>query len=235
MTVPVFMLWCAGLLTQQAPAPLDLHIVYRSDFVYQSSTRTTTSEWWLSEGKSMSRQGDRLSIVREDLGVAWRASVTAETYTETKLPPAGQPPPSEPATVDIHTAGFEWEPEYDWSVKASGQSSNVAGRACREFVATGDGDYAEARVSFWACDPAPGVSRSPTDLVAAPLRSRSSKQMIFDTLAKHGKAWLLAAEEWQEPAIAPTIVIRVRVETLEAATAPPGTFDLPPAFKKAGR
>jgi len=31
------------------------------------------------------------------------------------------------------------------------------------------------------------------------------------------------------------MVMRVRVETLEAATAPPGTFDLPPAFKKAGR
>jgi hypothetical protein len=59
--------------------------------------------------------------------------------------------------------------------------------------------------------------------------------MIIDTLAKHGGAWLLAAEEQQEPAIAPTMVTRVRVETLEAVAAPPGTFDMPPAFKKAGR
>jgi hypothetical protein len=145
------------------------------------------------------------------------------------------PPPDDARNVDIHTAGYDWEPEYDWSVKASGRSSTITGRSCREFVATGDADYAEAHVSFWACDPLPGVSRNPTDLVAAPLGSGSAKKMIFDTLAKHGRAWLLAAEEQQEPAIAPTMVIRVRVETLEAAAAPPGTFDLPPALKKSGR
>jgi hypothetical protein len=135
----------------------------------------------------------------------------------------------------MHTAGYDWEPVYDWAVKASGQTTTIAGRSCREFVAGGEADYAEAHVSFWACDPLPGVTRNPTDIVAAGLRSDSSKRMIFDTLARHGHAWLLAAEEQQEPAIAPTMVIRVRVETLETATAPPGTFDLPPTFKKAGR
>lgn len=238
MTVAVLMAWLAGALALPIPLPPppDLHIVFGSEFVYQASTRTTSNEWWVSDGKSLARQGDRLSIYREDLGVVWRASVKAGTYTETKIPPAGQPaPPPAAGKVDMHTAGYDWEPAYDWSVKASGQSSTIGGRPCREFVATGDADYAEARVSFWACDPVPGVTRNPTALVAAPLRSASAKQMILDTMAKHGGAWLLAAEEQQEPAIAPTMVIRVRVETLEAATAPPGTFDLPPAFKKAGR
>ena len=238
MTVAVLMAWLAGALALPIPLPPppDLHIVFRSEFVYQASTRATSNEWWVSDGTSLARQGDRLSIYREDLGVVWRASVKAGTYTETKLPPAGQSaPPPAADKVDMHTAGYEWEPAFDWVVKASGQSSTIAGRPCREFVATGDADYAEARVSFWACDPVPGVTRNPTDTVAAPLRSVSAKRMIFDTLAKHGGAWLLAAEEQQEPAIAPTMVMRVRVETLEAATAPPGTFDLPPAFKKAGR
>jgi len=238
MTVAVLMAWLAGALALPIPLPPppDLHIVFRSEFVYQASTRATSNEWWVSDGKSLARQGDRLSIYREDLGVVWRASVKAGTYTETKLPPAGQSaPPPAADKVDMHTAGYEWEPAFDWVVKASGQSSTIAGRPCREFVATGDADYAEARVSFWACDPVPGVTRNPTDTVAAPLRSVSAKRMIFDTLAKHGGGWLLAAEEQQEPAIAPTMVMRVRVETLEAVTAPAGTFDLPATFKKAGR
>jgi hypothetical protein len=238
MTVSVLVVWLVGGLAWQAPSPPDLHIVFRSEFVYMSSTRTTTNEWWLSDGRSLARQGDRLTIYREDLGVAWRASVKAGTYVETKIPPAGQSAPPSPAAdakVDMRTAGYDWEPAYDWSVKASGQSLTIAGRPCREFVATGDADYAEARVSFWACDPLPGVARNPTDTVAAPLRSGSAKKMIFDTLAKHGRAWLLAAEEQQEPAIAPTMVMRVRVETLEAVTAPAGTFDLPATFKKVGR
>jgi hypothetical protein len=239
MTVAVVLAWLAGILAWPAPPPADLHFVFRSEFVYMSSTRTTANEWWLSEGRSMARQGDRLNIVREDLGVAWRANVKAGTYTETKLPPAGQavpaPPPADTGKVDIHTAGYDWEPQYDWAVKASGQSSTIAGRSCREFVATGDADYAEAHVSFWACDPLPGTTRNPTDIVAASLRSDSAKKMIFDTLAKQGRGWLLGVEEQQEPAIAPTMVIRVRVETLEATAAPPGTFDLPATFKKAGR
>jgi hypothetical protein len=237
MTLAFLMAWLVSALAQAAPPQTDLHVVYDSEFIYLASTRTTASEWWLSEGKSMSRQGDRLSIVRDDLGVAWRASVKAGTYTETKLPPARQPPapPAIAEKVDMHTAGWDWEPQYDWTVKASGQASTIAGRPCREFTATGSADYAEANVSFWACDPLPGVARNPTDLVAAPLRSASAKQMIFDTLAKQGKPWLLAAEEQQEPAIAPTMVIRVRVGTLEARPAPPGTYDVPATFKKAGR
>jgi hypothetical protein len=238
MTVALLIGWLAGALASplQLPPPSDLHIVFRFEFVYQASTRTTSNEWWVSDGKSAARQGDRLSIYREDLGVVWRASVKAGTYTETKIPVAGQPAPTPLAAgkVDMHTAGYDWEPIYDWSVKASGQSSIIAGRPCREFVATGDADYAEAKVSFWACDPLPGVTRNPTDTVAAPLRSASAKKMILDTLTKHGGAWLLAAEEQQEPAIAPTMVMRVRVETLEVTTAPPGTFDVPPTFKKVG-
>jgi hypothetical protein len=239
MMVAVLIAWLAEALASSRliPPPPDLHIVFRSEFVYMSSTRATANEWWVSDGKSLARQGDRLSINREDLGVAWRASVKAGTYTETKFSPAGPPAPPPPASdkVDMHTAGYEWEPSYDWEVKASGQTTTIAGRPCREFVATGNADYAEARVSFWACDPLSGVTRNPTALVAAPLQSASTKKMIVDTLAKHGGAWLLAAEEQQEPAIAPTMVTRVRVETLEATTAPPGTFDLPPTFKKAGR
>jgi len=238
MTLVFLMTWLVSVLVQAAPPPSDLHVVFTSDFIYMASTRTTANEWWVSDGKSWARQGDRLSIVREDLGVAWRANVKAGTYTETKLPPAGQPqgpPPANAEEVDLHTAGWDWEPQYDWTVKASGQASTIAGRPCREFTATGSADYAEANVSFWACDPLPGVSRNPTDIIAAPLRSASAKRMIFDTLAKQGKAWLLAAEEQQEPAIAPTMVIRVKVGTLEAGPAPPGTFDVPATFKKVGR
>jgi hypothetical protein len=238
MTVAVLIAWLVAAPGWPAPQPTDLHFVFNSEFVYMASTRTTANEWWVSDGKSAARQGDRLSIVREDLGVAWRASVKAGTYTETKLPPAlppQGPPPAKAEPVDMRTAGYDWEPFYDWVVKASGQSSAIAGRPCREVTATGSADYAEARVTFWACDPLPGFSRNPSDIVAAPLRSASVKRMIFDTLAKQGKAWLLAAEEQQEPAIAPTMVVRVRVETLEALAAPAGTFEMPPTFKKAGR
>jgi hypothetical protein len=237
MTIAALFSVLAAFVSWPASPGPDLHVVFRSEFVYMSSTRATAQEWWASAGKSLARQGDRLTIVRDDLGVVWRINNKAGTYTETKRPqddpPA--PPPGTPETVDMHTAGWDWVPQYDWTVKASGQASTIAGRPCREFLATGDADFAESRVTFWACDPLPGVERNPTDVVAAPLRSDSAKKMIFDTLARNGHAWLLAAEEQQEPAIAPTMVMRVRVESVEVAAAPAGTFELPAGAKKAGR
>ncbi len=108
MSAALLVAWLAGVLASPLPLPppADLHIVFRSDFVYQASTRTTSNEWWLSDAKSLARQGDRLSIYREDLGVVWRASVKAGTYTENKIPPAGQPAPMPPAPgkVDIRTS-----------------------------------------------------------------------------------------------------------------------------------
>jgi hypothetical protein len=237
MTFAVLFAVLAGVLSWPAPPPPDLHVVFRAEFVYMSSTRPLTNEWWASAGKSSARQGDRLTIVRDDLGLIWRVNVKTGTYTETKRPPGGQPEPAPPAagSVDMHTAGYDWEPRYDWTVRTSGRTSSIAGRPCREFVADGHADFAEAHASFWGCEPLPGVRRNPTDVVVNGLRNDSTKTMILDALAKHGGAWLLAAEEQQEPAIAPTMILRVRVETLAATTAPPGTFDLPPAVKKAGR
>jgi hypothetical protein len=60
-------------------------------------------------------------------------------------------------------------------------------------------------------------------------------KMVCETAAAHGGLWVLQAEETIEPAIAPTMILRFAVETLERAAAPPGTFELAATLKKAGR
>jgi hypothetical protein len=64
MKAAVLVAGLAGALGSPLPLtpPPDLHIVFRSEFVYQASTRTPSNEWWVSNGKSLARQGDRLSI-----------------------------------------------------------------------------------------------------------------------------------------------------------------------------
>ncbi len=217
------------LLPSSAPPP-DLHVVVSSQFHYLSSVRPTTLDVWMSDGKRATKIGDRVAIRREDLGVTWRIDVKGGTYTEDKI--VASPPP-EPAKEDIHTAGFEYEPEFDWQLAETGEKSTIAGRPCRRTVATGDADYAQTTVSFWSCDAIAGVGHRVTDLVVGMLRSRSAAKMVADTAAKSG-AWVLSVEETQEPAIAPTMTITASVTSLEATAAPAGTFDLPANVKKAG-
>jgi hypothetical protein len=76
---------------------------------------------------------------------------------------------------------------------------------------------------------------SPTTLVISMLRNDSTRKMIRDAAARPGGLWVLQAEETTEPAIAPTMILRVKVESLEGKPAPEGTFELAPTLKKAGR
>lgn len=232
----LFVLTWLAVALPAAPPPRpsgDLHVVVGSEFVYMARTRPVRQDWWLGEKRRAVAADGRLTITREDLGIVWRIDTKAGTYTETPRPASGAaaagPPP-----FDIHTAGYSWEPEFDWDVKETGRQATIAGRPCREFSASGQADYSETTATFWGCTPlSPGLP-SPTEIVTAQLRNDSTIRMIRDTAAMQG-FWVLQADETTEPAIAPTLIMRVKVEVLEASTAPTGTFELSPSLKKAGR
>ncbi len=234
MTALIFVLSlvAAGVPPPLAQAPSDLHVVFERQFNYMSSIRTTPTDWWVAPGKSATRSGDRLTIRRDDLGIRWRVDLKAATYEEAKIEAA--PPAPAADKEDIHTAGFNYEPDYEWQVSQTGQTSTLAGRPCRQFVASGDADYSEATVKFWLCEPIAGVNHAVTSQVTGGLFSDSSRRMVIDTAAKQGNAWALGIEETLQPAISPTIVMTVTVKSLEAAAAPAGTFELPANVKKAG-
>lgn len=235
MGVVIVSIWvaAAGVFLSAERPPSDLHVVFERQFNFLASVRTTTTEWWFAPAKSALKQGDRLTIRRDDLGVRWRIDLKAGTYIEEKIAPP--PPPAPPAKEDIHTVGQDhYEPEYDWSVRENGLKTTIAGRACRQFVATGEADYAEATVKFWVCEPIGGISYPINDGLISQLSSESARKMVGETALKHGKAWVLGIEETQELSISPTLTITVSVKTLEATQAPAGTFDLPANVKKAG-
>ena len=223
-------LWFLLVVPGQSPAPA-LHIQVHSEFDYMARVRSFDQECWLAEKARRVVEGERVTITREDLGVTWRLTPSTRTYTESPRPPADTAA-SQPAAFDIHTAGWNWEPDYTWSVRESGQQATRLDRACREFVADGDADYAEAHVTFWACQPTQGTVVSPNDVVLARLRSDGARKIILETLASRGGLWVLQVEERQEPAIAPTLVIRARAVTLELASPPAGIFELPADAKK---
>ncbi|MGE5359057.1 MAG: hypothetical protein ACM3NQ_08545 [Bacteroidales bacterium] len=226
--------WVCALLSMAiSPPPPDFHIVVESQFNYLSSTRTTVTETWIAQAKMATKVGTRLTIRREDLGVRWRVDLKAGTYTEEKIAPS--PPPSAATEEDIHTAGYDYQAEYDWTTRESGRKSTIVGRPCREFVSSGEADYADASVKFWVCEPMAGVGTAVNDAVLSPMRSASARKMVEETAARRGKAWVLGVEEMQEPPIAPTMVITVSLKAFETAPLPASAFELPANVKKAVR
>jgi hypothetical protein len=238
MRLCVILSWVAASMSLASPPPPpgDLHVVVSSEFVYMARVRPTRQDWWLRGQQRALAVDGRLIVFREDLGLVWRIDTKAGTYTETVQPkPDVAPAAAAPPAVDMHTAGYSWEPEFDWTVKATGRQSTIAGLPCREFAAAGQADYAEAAATFWGCAPLAPDMPSPTTLVINLLRNDSTLKMIRDAAAREGGLWVLQAEETTEPAIAPTMILRVKVESLEVKPAPEGTFELAPTLKKAGR
>ena len=234
MLLVVFLPWLAAALPAAPPPPPDdLHVVVASEFVYMARTRPIRQDWWLGEKRRAVAADGRLTVTREDLGLVWRIDTKAGTYTETPRPAPGAAPAGPPA-FDIHTAGYSWEPEFEWNLRETGRQATIAGRPCREFSASGQADYSETTVSFWACTPLSPALPSPTEIVTAQLRNDSTIRMVRETAARQG-LWVLQAEETTEPPIAPTLLMRIKVETLETGPAPAGTYDLSPTLKKAGR
>ncbi len=235
MIAELIMTWLAMVGQASAPLPSpDLHLAVEFQFNILANVITRNTDCWMAPQKTASRVGDRLIIRRNDLGVTWDVDTKAKTYTETKIAP---PSPQLAARVveDIHTLGFDYEPDYDWQVREGRQRSIIAGRPCRQVVATGNADYAEATVTFWVCRPIKDVSYDVNDAVMAQMFIESARKLITDTVARQDSAWVLGVEEKWEPALSSSRISKHVVKALDSRTAAADTFELPPNVHKVGR
>jgi len=229
----------------QDPQPVGLHFVIERDFIYMAATRTLRSEHWISGDKAYQKLGDMVVITRKDLGVRWVVNSAAKTYTERPLKVAGSPSGQEKASVvpgassvqeDLRTAGFRYEPVYDWTITETGEAQNLNGRSCSKVTALGDADYAESKLVLWLCprEGSDSIGDSNTAVLDL-IRSDSIRKLVEEQLAKRGNPILMSFEENTEPAIAPTTIVRIRIKTLESAPVPAGLFDLPAGVQKSAQ
>lgn len=216
-----------------APPPAAIHVVIDTERAYMGSVRKAQIEYWLAPDKTWVSQLGRITITRRDLGVRWRLDAAKKTYAEEKLQPP--PAPQKPPAGDIRSARFDYQPEFDWTVAQSGRPT-VAGRECREFSAEGQADFARTALTF-AIGPRvpPKTDPDVNELLAGHAGTESVSRFLREAARTHGNGCLMSYEETQEPAIAPTIIQRVKISTLETLPPPPGIFDLPAGFTKASQ
>lgn len=210
-----------------------VHVVIDTERAYMGAVQKAQIEYWLAPDMTWVSQRGRVTISRRDLGVRWRLDSAKKTYVEEKLtPPAAEtPPPGD----DIHTARFDYEPEFDWKVASTGHAT-VAGRKGREYSAEGQADFGQTAIRY-AIGPHVAFATDPDVnlLLAGLARLESVSRFLRETAVKRGNGCLMSYEETQEPAIAPTIIQRVKISTLDIVAPPAGLFDVPDGYTKAPR
>lgn len=228
-----------ALLAQAKPAPAPppgaLHIVAESRFTYMSSTQTTTYEQWIAEDMTYEKRGNRITINRNDRAVRWVIDTQKRTYSETALVP--QKNSAKPGTVreEVHTAGFDYEPEFSWTVSRTAETAKILGRACRVTSASGTADFAGVEMKLWLCrSKEPSLERKANAPILEMARFRYQDPLTFglDLLSKQPDMVLMSLETTVDPPIAPRMLHQVKVLTFEKGPPPPGTFDLPSGLQK---
>jgi hypothetical protein len=215
-----------------APPPGAVHVVIDTERAYMGSVQKTQTEYWLAADRTWVSQRGRVTITRRDLGIRWRLDPAKKTYVEEKLaPPPQAPPPGD----DVHTARFDYEPRFEWTVRRGGRV-NVAGRQCREFSAAGQADFAQTSLRLSI---GPRVTlkteRDVNQILAGLAQYESTTGFLQDAARTRGNGCLMSFEETMEPAIAPTIIQRARISTLEIVPPPAGIFDPPGGYSKASQ
>ena len=209
----------------------DVHATIENSRTYMDYTRTYVFEYWLTDIKSYIQRDNAVWITRKDLGLTWQIDLDERTYTEEKIKKNTGSKRSK--VQDIHTLGMDYEPQYDWTVKDTGDTKNINGFPCRLFAASGDADFSEISLKFWICIEGQAYNRDEyRTFVLEQLKNDGRLKPLYGTLKKFKHSFPVLREENIESPIAPKMTRVVKVTKLERTDAPPKIYDLPEGLRK---
>ena len=204
----------------------DVHVKLEKRRLYLDFERVQVSEFWFTEGKSYSREGRRLIIVRKDLGVRWVVDLIRKFYVE--VPLDEDRIPAEIEEQSLQTAGFYYDPRFEWEVRDTGESEDKYGYACRIHETRGEADYAFVESRYWICQE--GEFREGAefrefmiDRLLEEYESESLRAILIEQPSGFPVYW----EESHNGAIAPVIFNRTSLVHMETEHAPTGIYELP--------
>jgi len=214
-------------------ARADTHAVVESKRLYMDQETRVTFEYWIGRDMSVRKAAGRATITRDDLGLVWNLDLERKSYTESVL---RKPAEAAPARRDPDMRKLwlnYYEPEYAWTIKATGERKSVNGFDCREFRATGEADFAELSAAYWICL-TPGIpgGKAFRDYCLTQYEGDSRMAALFKLLEENPEGFCAYREETVEHSIAPTARAHTGLTALEEAEAPPGTYDIPAGFKR---
>jgi hypothetical protein len=219
-----------GAAVTPALAVPDDHIVSEQSRTYMGNTMPpVTQEVWLSDQAAWMSSGRTTVLLRFDLGKLFYLNPAQKRFYEQALADSEAAAQAEPER--IQEVGWNYVPEYDWTLRDAAGVRLIDGRACRLLVLDGDADYAEEVREYWISRDVPiDVSRYYRLLTKRELRGQLLA--IYEATPILREGLVLESRTTIERPIAPTMVWTSKVTKVEKAGAPAGTYEVPSGFQK---
>ena len=212
-------------MTAFLPLGGDDHLIQEETRSYMGRTYPTmTRETWIAENKACMLIGQFKTIIRQDLGKKWDVYPDLKAYLESPIEDQAKD-----KEESIHDIGWDYTPEYDWTVEETNETQVIDGRECIKIIARGDADYAEQIIDM--C-----ISKKP------PLDTQRYYRLIStidgkwkDILAAYPKlkdALVVQSGYTRINPIAPTMTGETRLIKVETAEPPPNLYEIPEGMEK---
>ncbi len=217
-----------------ATARADDHIIRESKRTYMGSTRDLPkSEFWISARKAFIRDEATVVLIDFDKMKQFVLMPNKKRYVEEAYPSRTSQirGPSQNSGSRISDFGFSYVPQFDWSVKETGETATINGTTCSRVVLTGEADYAQEVRELWIATESPvDATRFYSRIVAPFLDERKAElNRRFPVLTR---GLVMKTTITIEPAIAPCTVMEENT-TVEQAPPPAGIYEIPSGYTKA--
>ena len=227
--IPALAVVLAAAALPAFAAPDD-HVVSQQTRTYMGNTMPPmTQEVWISDQAVWMSSGRTTALLRFDIGKLFYLNPGQKRYFEQAL--AGSEAAASAAPERIQEVGWNYVPDYDWTLRDAGEEKIIDGRTCRRVVLDGDADYAEEVREYWISRDVPiDVGRYFRLLMKRELRGRLLA--IYEATPLLREGFILESRTTTENPIAPTMIWMNKVSKLEKAAPPAGTYEVPSGFQK---
>jgi len=208
----------------------DDNIVLQQTRTYMGNTMPPmTQEIWVSDQAVWMSSGRTAVLLRFDLGKRFYLNPSQKRYYEEPL--AETAAAESTASERIQEVGWNYVPEYDWTLRDTGEEKVIDGRTCRRLVLDGDADYAEEIREYWLSRDVPiDMDRYYRLLTKRELRGQLLA--LYETTPLLRQGFIVESRTTAENPIAPTMVWTAKVTKLEKADPPAGIYEVPADFQK---
>jgi hypothetical protein len=220
-----------AVLALALKAPADDHIISQQARTIMSSPLSPmTQEMWISDQAVWISLGRTTDLFLFDLGKRFYLNPAQKRYYEEPL--AGSPGAAKALPERIQEAGYNYVPDYDWTLRDTGEEKVIDGRSCRRLILDGDADYAEEVREYWVSRDVPiDPGRYYRLLTNRDLRGQLLA--IYERTPLLREGFIIESRTTIGNPSAPTIVNASRVGKVEKADPPRGIYEVPSGFEKA--
>lgn len=236
MKIGMALCGCAFLaaLTCESCLWADDHVVWEETRTFMGSAPPPRrSEVWIAKDKVYYLNAGRVgNILRSDLGKMWTVLIGQRRYFEEAMAASATRPEKPAAPARIQSVGFDYRPEYEWTLRDSGRTEEVNGRSCRVFTAEGEADYARETRELCVAYGTPIDAKNYFEKMGS-LGADPSFVAFYRTTPALNEGLALRMRTVTTPALGSTMTVEIRILSAESTSPPDGVYDIPAGFQKA--